>query len=85
MLISSAVYVSAGAALLLLGGRPAARIAQRVVDVTFVAIHVCDRDQDGTQDCGEWVVKHYHAEDHDEDGTWDVEDYQEWVHREPCP
>ena len=36
LLISSAVYVAAGAALLLLGGRPAARIAQKVVDVTFV-------------------------------------------------
>ena len=53
--------------------------------MTYVAIHVCDRDQDGTPDCGEWVVAHYHAEDHDEDGTWDVEDYQVWAHKEPCP
>ena len=36
LLISSAAYLSLGAVLVLLGGRPAARVVQRVVDVTFI-------------------------------------------------
>ena len=36
LLISSAVYLSVGSVLVLLAGMPAMRVAQRVVDVTFV-------------------------------------------------
>ena len=45
-------------------------IAEKV-DLTFRAERMTDQNQDGTPDTHEWVSVDYHAEDVDQDGTYD--------------
>jgi len=55
------------------------------VDLSFRAERMTDPNQDGVPDTHEWVIVEYHAEDVDQDGTYDNVYLLVVKHVEPTP